>query len=161
MTNKTKVLSEEKKSREVGELLFNADKAKTDGLFIDKDNDNVVLKDELQKLIELPTDNPDEKYELYYKVIEKTLREKLPKGDEYKEGNAMLREEKNTFLTGHRKGRDGIRGADSRQAFLPAMQEFIQILHDWLKRDGSTFDLYQTLLEENIKRGYKGPEDVK
>lgn len=97
--------------------MFNADKAKTDGLFIDKDNDNVVLKDELQKLIELPTDNPDEKYELYYKVIEKTLREKLPKGDEYKEGNAMLREEKNTFLTGHRKGRDGIRGADSRQAF--------------------------------------------
>lgn len=85
MTNKTKVLSEEKKSREVEELLFNADKAKTDGLFIDKDNDNVVLKDELQKLIELPTDNPDEKYELYYRVIEKTLREKLPKGDEYKE----------------------------------------------------------------------------
>ena len=161
MTNKTKVLSEEKKSREVEELLFNADKAKTDGLFIDKDNDNVVLKDELQKLIELPTDNPNEKYELYYKVIEKTLREKLPKGDEYKEGNTMLREEKNTFLTGHRKGRDSIRGADSRQAFLPAMQEFIQILHDWLKRDGSTFDLYQTLLEENIKRGYKEPEDVK
>ena len=70
--------------------MFNADKAKTDGLFIDKDNDNVVLKDELQKLIELPTDNPDEKYELYYKVIEKTLREKLPKGDEYKEGNHIV-----------------------------------------------------------------------
>lgn len=126
MTNKTKVLSEEKKSREVEELLFNADKAKTDGLFIDKDNDNVVLKDELQKLIELPTDNPNEKYELYYKVIEKTLREKLPKGDEYKEGNTMLREEKNTFLTGHRKGRDGIRGADIDRKYQDARLELSQ-----------------------------------
>lgn len=142
-----------KKDLEIQELLHNADQSRTDGILIDEQEDSILIKDEIKDLLDTQIDDPAMKYDSYYKCIEAIFREYIPKG----EGGELIREEKCTFLTGHRKDSNGIRGADSRQSTLADMSELLVILHDWIDRGANPFDLYTTLLDENKKRGYGEP----
>ena len=103
--------------------------------------------------------NPSEKYELYYKVVNKILRDHLPKGKENEEARSYIYEEKNTFLTrGHRIDGSGLRHADGRMGYNADMKELIDILVEWSSANGTMFDLYARLRDLNESKGYGKPE---
>ncbi|PWL58637.1 MAG: hypothetical protein DBY35_12515 [Bacteroidales bacterium] len=119
------------------------------------DNGNIELIDELNTLIPQSIDSPEEKYELFYKVIEKFLRKLLPSGNAYKKARAMVREEIKTFLTrGHRAQNGKPRGADSRMAYQEDMKQIAQILIECLANNSSTFELFTRVSDLNKKMGY-------
>ena len=61
------------------------------------------------------SDNPEDKYTIYYQGIRKLLMDFLPKGQQYKKMRDYIYEEKNIFLTrGKAKNSKGIRGGDGR-----------------------------------------------
>ena len=72
--------------------------------------------DELKELLGKKIDNPDEKYNIYYKGIRNILMQYLPKGDEFREARQIIYDEKNIFLNSGKKksDNDGIRGSDGR-----------------------------------------------
>src|SRR5690554_5268018 len=83
-------------------ILMKADEVKGETLEIDFDG-NIEIKNELDKLLLEPIDNPEEKHALYYNVINRLLKNNLPKGPRYKTARDLIYEEKNTYLTrGHR-----------------------------------------------------------
>ena len=161
--NKKKVENEElkrkkeQKHREKLEILAKADEIK-EQTFIFDDTGNLSLKKEIEELFSDPIDNPEEKYELYYKVLMKTLKRHLPKGLENKPARDMIYEEKNTFLTrGHRKNEQGIRGQDSRMSYIADIREIIVIVTEWVVTNGTMFELYDKLRNLNIEKGYGDP----
>lgn len=115
----------------------------------------LVLKREIADMTLEAIDNPEEKYQLYYNVVNRLLQKYLPKGKKFKETRDYIYEEKNTFLTrGHRKGEDGIRGADGRMAYNTEINELIVIITGWIATKGTSFDLYVRLKELNKSKGY-------
>lgn len=99
--------------------------------------------------------NPEKSYKVYY-AIEGILRTHLPSEDIYKELRRFIREEKNIFLTGgKKKNKAGIRGADSRQAYISTHLEIaLQNLLEWMQDGGSTFDLFLRFRKLNIQYEY-------
>jgi hypothetical protein len=98
--------------------------------------------------------NPKESYRLYY-TIESILRDHLPKGDKYEELRKTVREEKIIFLTGKRKNENGIRGADSRQAYISShLKVALNAIFEWLSEGGNSFDLFLKFRKLNIEKGY-------
>ena len=119
------------------------------------DNGNVTLIDELTNLIPQSIDSPEEKYELFYKVIEKFLRKILPSGDSHKKARAIVREEIKTFLTrGHRAQKGKPRGADPRMGYQEDMKQIAQILIECLANNSTPFELYTRVSGLNKKMGY-------
>lgn len=113
------------------------------------------VKSELADMMLDAIDNPEEKYEVYYKLIDRVLRKHLPTGKENEKYRNLIYEEKNTFLTrGHRMDASGRRGADGRQAYLPDMHEFVNIISEWLNAGANMFDLYIRLRDLNKSKGY-------
>lgn len=138
-------------------ILAKADEVKDQTLGFDFDG-NIQLKKEIEEMMLEPIDNPQEKYELYYKVVNKLLRDYLPKGDSYKQARDYIYEEKNTFLTaGHRKNDQGIRGADGRMAYIPNIHELINMILEWISENGTMIDLYTKIRDKNIELGYGKP----
>lgn len=147
---------EQEKQQEIERrlILMKANEIKEETFSFDLNNE-IILKKEIADLTLESIDNPEEKYELYYKVINKLLRKYLPKGDQFKKARNIIYEEKNTFLTrGHRKDKTGIRGADSRMSYITELDQFINIITDWISTKGTLFDLYTKLRELNISKGY-------
>ena len=64
-------------------------------LTINSESGGLEEIDELRALIGKEFENPDEKYNIYYKGIRKLLMEYLPKGKEYKEIRDIIYDEKN------------------------------------------------------------------
>lgn len=160
---KKKVLQEEqlKKQAQIEaeklSILAKADEIKDQTLDFDVDG-NIEFKREIEEMFLEPIDNPQEKYELYYKVVNKLLRDNLPKGDRYKKARDYIYEEKNTFLTGgHRKDETGIRGADGRMAYIPNIHELINMILEWISEKGTMVDLYNKLRDKNVELGYGKP----
>ena len=79
-------------------------------------------------------------------------------GEEHKVARNYIYEEKNTFLTGKRIDKSGIRGADGRMSYIPNMHELINIITGWIATNGSMIDLYTKLRDKNIEMGYGKPE---
>lgn len=152
---KQKKISElrEKQELEKLEILAKADNIKDQTLDFDTDG-NIELGREIEELMLDPIDNPEEKHDLYYNVINKLLLNNLPKGENNKQARDYIYEEKNTFLTGRRKDEKGIRGADGRMSYIPNMHELINIITDWIAQKGSMIDLYNKLRDKNIEMGY-------
>lgn len=77
--------------------------------------------DELRQLIGTQFENPEEKYNIYYKGIRKLLMDYLPKGKEFKEVRDIIYDEKNIFLNLDKRKSDnkGIRKSDGRMTFQP------------------------------------------
>lgn len=156
---KSKIQEEQKLRQNEAEreaILMKADEVKGETLEIDFEG-NIEIKNELDELLLEPIDNPEEKYALYYKVINRLLINNLPKGLEYKAARDLIYEEKNTFLTrGHRKDEKGVRGADGRMSYTGDMHEFVNIITTWIASRGTMYDLYVKLRDLNISKGYGG-----
>lgn len=123
-----KIKKQQEQERERLAILFEADKIKEETLQFDLDG-QVELKNEIADLVLGQIDNPEEKYNLYYNVVNQLLKKHLPKGENFKKARDLIYEEKNTFLTrGRRKDERGIRGADGRMAFTDDINELINII---------------------------------
>lgn len=116
------------------------------------------IKNEVSDMVLDAIDDPEEKYQLYYNVLNKMLQKALPKGDENKGARDLIYEEKNTFLSGgHRKNKNGIRGGDGRMGYRTDMHEIINVIAEWIASRSGMFDLYIKLRALNIEKGYGDP----
>ena len=79
-------------------ILMKADEVKEETFNFDLDG-QIELKNEIADMILEEIDDPEAKFNLYYKVINRVLKKHLPKGDENKTARDLIYEEKNTFLT--------------------------------------------------------------
>lgn len=141
-------------------ILMKADEIKEETLDFNVDG-QVEFKNEIADLMLEQIDDPDEKYHLYYKAVNRLLLKHLPKGEAYKAARDLIYEEKNTFLTrGHRKDERGIRGADGRMGYIPDMAEFVNIVTEWITSNGTMFDLYLQLRNLNEAKGYGSPKEA-
>ena len=113
--------------------------------------------DELRQLIGKEFENPEEKYNIYYKGIRKLLMEYLPKGKEYKEIRDIIYDEKNIFLNNGKRKSDnnGIRLSDGRMTFQTNMNEILEIIIKWISDSQNPFDIYRLFYELNENCGYE------
>jgi hypothetical protein len=150
-----KKLEREKRRREIEEILSEANTKTGEQLVLDELG-AVKSQDELKEfaLGHIP-DDPEEKYNVYYKGIEKLLKKFLPEGDKYKAAREVIREEKKIFLTrGKKLNEKGIRGADSRMAYIQDMEEIMNLITKWAFESRNYFELYSLLRDKNENLGY-------
>jgi hypothetical protein len=115
------------------------------------------IHDELKNFKLQDTDDPEKKYDYYYKGIERLLKQiaSPKKNKEMKEAFKVLREEKNIFLNrGKRKNHRGIRGGDARMAYIGDMEIALNIISDCILSGGTPYDLYTGFRGKNIELGY-------
>jgi len=148
------IQKEEEQELERISILMKANDIKEETFAFDIDGE-LVLKKEIADITLEAIDDPEEKYQLYYNVVNRLLIKYLPKGEQNKAARDFIYEEKNTFLTrGHRKGVDGIRGADGRMSYITEINELINIITNWISTKETTFDLYVKLRDLNKSKGY-------
>ena len=154
---KEEILKKEKELQQEAEreaILMKADENKHEVLELDFEG-NMDFKNEIEALMLSPVDNPEEKHQLYYKVINQFLRKHLPKGEEFKQARELIYEEKNTFLSGgHRINERGIRGADGRMGYVDDMHTMVNIITTWITSNGGMYELYSKMRDFNIEKGY-------
>lgn len=146
---KKKRRSPDEKEQEIREILAKADEIRLEDLFIDTDGDVLTVDEIKQILAPNDTDDPEEKYRIYYQGVEKLLRSGLPAGKLYEHVRRVVREEVLTFLSRGKTKKSGRRGADPRMGFLTDMNTAYDALIDWTARNGSATDLYDTFRELN------------
>lgn len=142
------------------ELLQRANEKVGKQLTINSEQGNIEEIDELRELIGKEFENPEEKYNIYYRGIRKLLMDYLPKGKEFKEVRDIIYDEKNIFLNfGKRKSdNNGIRKSDGRMTFQPVMNEILDIIVKWVGESQNPFVLYREFYELNEKHGYNHEE---
>jgi glutaredoxin len=97
--------------------------------------------------------NPEKAYELYYKAIYTILRSQLK--DLPKEQRDMIYDQKNIFLTrGKVKNERGIRGGDSRQAYLEDLGIALDTVLNWVNEGANPVNLYNSFRDKNKELGY-------
>lgn len=138
-------------------LISKADEVVGEQLIIDTEG-VLQTEDELKKFALGDIDDPERKYDIYYKGISKLLLKHLPEGKEYKKARNYIYEEKNTYLTrGHRIDEKGIRGADSRMGYIEDAEKILELITNWVIKKGSMVDLYSTIRDLNVQFGYGKP----
>lgn len=136
------------------EILQNAEEVKGEQLIVNWDSD-LVIENEAEKLIGQRIDNPVEKFQLYYKGLNKLLKDFLPKGKKNEEARRIIYDEKNILINrGAKKDDKGIRGSDGRMAYLEDLELAIQIVAVWITQKGSFYDLYRAFWDKNEELGY-------
>lgn len=136
------------------EILQKAEEVKGEQLSISW-NSEFVIENEAEKLIGLRIDNPVEKFQLYYKGLNKLFRDFLPKGKKHEEARRLIYDEKNVLINrGAKKDENGIRGSDGRMAYLEDLEQAILIVADWITNKRSYYDLYQAFWDKNEELGY-------
>lgn len=155
MDNKTKKEERIKnEEQERLEILRNADSIKGEQLFLGSDG-RFESKREIEDFVLKDIDDPEKKYDVYYKGIHKLLREHLPKGKEFQEAREYIYEEKNILVTrGKKKDKGGIRGADSRMGYISDLDIALDIISSWIMESGSMYDLYIKFRKANEERDY-------
>jgi hypothetical protein len=125
-------------------------------LSINSETGNLEEVDELRRLIGKEFENPEEKYNVYYKGIRKLLMDYLPKGTEYKEIRNIIYDEKNIFLNNGKRKSDnnGTRLSDGRMTFQTNMNEILDIIVTWISDSQNPFELYRLFYDLNEKLGY-------
>ncbi|WP_262250398.1 hypothetical protein [Parapedobacter soli] len=138
------------------ELLRRAHEKKGKQLTISDETGTLKEIDELRELVGKQLDNPEEKYNIYYKGIRKLLMDHLPKGEDYKEMRSIIYDEKNIFLNlGKRKSDGGgVRGSDGRMTFQPVMNEILDAVITWVGGSQNPFELYKEIYMLNERHGY-------
>ena len=155
ISDEEKKLETEKRRREIEEILYNANSKTGEQLVLDELG-AVKSQDELKEfaLGHIP-DDPEEKYNVYYKGIERLLKKFLPQGEKYKSAREIIREEKKIFLTrGKKLNEKGIRGADSRMAYIQDMEDIMNLITKWAFESQNYFELYSLIKDKNEKLGY-------
>jgi hypothetical protein len=153
--------SQEKKQlseadRERMEMLQQANEKIGRQLTIGAETGSLEEINELRDLIGKEFENPEEKYNIYYKGIRKLLMDHLPKGKEFKEVRDIIYDEKNIFLNlGKRKSDNkGIRKSDGRMTYQPVMNEILDIIVKWVADSQNPFDVYRDFYYLNERHGY-------
>lgn len=83
------------------------------------------------------------------------MKKHLPPGKDNKKGRNYIYEEKNTFLTrGHRKDKQGIRGADGRMTYVSDVKVALDVVSNWVLRNGTPLELFDEFRELNKSKGY-------
>lgn len=138
------------------ELLQKAHEKKGKQLRIDIDKGDLTEINEIRELLGKRNEDPEEKYNLYYKGITNLLKKYLPKGRPFKEGRQLIYDEKNVFLNRGKKKSDnnGIRKSDGRMTFQPVMGEMLDLITQWVSASLNPVDLYNMLYDLNEKYGY-------
>lgn len=150
-----KKLEAEKRRREIEEILSEANSKTGEQLVLDELG-TLKSQDELKEfaLGHIP-DDPEEKYNVYYKGIERLLKKFLPTGNKYKSAREVIREEKKIFLTrGKKLNEKGIRGADSRMAYIQDMEDIMNLITKWAFESRNYFELYSLIRDKNEEFGY-------
>ncbi|MFH6956821.1 hypothetical protein ACHRV1_05390 [Flavobacterium aquidurense] len=142
---------------EIKKLSEEADRNKGLQLGFEQEFENEIMSFDVIDDIQ----NPEKAYKVYY-AIEGILRTHLPSDEKYKELRRFIREEKIIFLTGGKKKNEaGIRGADSRQAYISTHLEVVlKNLLEWIQEGTSTFELFLKLRKLNIDYGYFKEEEI-
>lgn len=136
------------------ELLHQADQVKGEQLSINLDSE-LVTQNQADQLINATIDDPVQKFQLYYKGLNKLLKDNLPKGKENKDIRQFIYDEKNILINrGAVKNEKGIRGSDGRMAYLEDLEVAIKIVADWTRKKGSPVELYQAFWDKNEELGY-------
>jgi hypothetical protein len=137
------------------ELLQKANEKKGMQLTI-ADTGDLKEINEVKQLIGKDFENPEEKYQLYYKGIRNLLMQYLPKGEMYEDGRQIIYDEKNIFLNRGKKKSDGdgIRGSDGRMTYQENMSEILDLILKWLTESQKPIELYNMLYDLNEKYGY-------
>jgi hypothetical protein len=138
------------------ELLQKANERIGKQLSISATSENLVEIDELRELIGKEFENPEEKYNIYYRGIRKLLIDYLPKGQEFKEMREIIYDEKNIFLNlGKRKSDNkGIRKSDGRMTYQPVMNEILDIIVEWVANSQNPFYIYREFYQLNDRHNY-------
>lgn len=151
---KLEVEEQQAQEREREMILMKADEIKEQTFDFDFDG-QLGLKSEIEEMMLGEIDDPEKKYHAYYNLINKLVRNNLPKDEHFKEARDLIYEEKNTFLTrGHRVDEHGVRGADGRMAYTEDMHEFVNIVTEWISSKGTIYELYIKLRDLNVSKGY-------
>ncbi len=115
------------------------------------------LTDDDKETIEIikDTQNPQVSYKLFY-AIQGLMKQFLPKEEQYKGLRDYAYELKNILLTqGKSKDDRGIRGGDSRQAFIAGeLKVMYDLITDWVKNGAMAAYLIERLQKLNEERGY-------
>jgi hypothetical protein len=137
------------------QILQRAKEAKEKQLTVNLDSTGFEEINKVKELLDKKFDDPEEKFELYYKAIRNILMKYLPQGKDFKEERQIIYDEKNIFLTrGKAKNQMGIRGADSRMGYNDDMYELVNLINDWVSSTQDPVDLYQRIYDLNDKHGY-------
>jgi len=148
-TERLKALEQEKLR-----ILAETDAVKGEQLFITLAG-NLERQNELRQFALGNIEDPERKYEVYYNGIQKLLLTHLPKGSKHKTARNYIQEEKNTYLTrGKRINRAGKRGADGRMGHVADADDLMKVVMDWIIANGTMVELFNTLRELNISKGY-------
>lgn len=156
---KSKESQEVKKKKRVQEeerisILLKADEILGQTLQVDLVG-QMKVKNELDSLLQEPWDDPEAKYEMYYKVVRRLLIKYLPKGKAYEAPRKLIYEEINTYLTrGHRIRKDGTRGADGRMGYISDMRDLANVVNEWISNRETMFGLYTKICALNSSKGY-------
>ncbi|MHA4808037.1 hypothetical protein ACX0G9_08015 [Flavitalea flava] len=153
-TQKSQQQLSEEAAAERMRLLAEADEVKGEQL-------SFTPEGQFVKIREIPVtdtgnvDDPEKKFDIYYRNINRILKRSLPKGKQYKAARDYIYEEKNVILTrGKRKKSDGTRGGDGRMAYIIDAEEVLEMVAKWEKENGKMADLFNTLHSYNISKGY-------
>ncbi|MDB5131670.1 MAG: hypothetical protein JWR02_1419 [Mucilaginibacter sp.] len=150
----TKSEQQRKNDEEKLRILAETDAVKGEQLSI-TETGKVEKENELRQFALGSIEDPDRKYEVYYKGIQRLLKTHLPKGKQNKVARDYIYEEKNTYLSrGKRINKAGIRGADGRMGYLADADEIFSIIMDWIITNGSMVDLYNKIRDLNMSKGY-------
>jgi hypothetical protein len=154
MADQTLTDQQRKNNEEKLRILAETDAVKGEQLTI-TETGTVEKENELRQFALGSVEDPERKYEVYYKGIQRLLMKHLPAGKQNKVARDYIYEEKNTYLSrGRRINKAGIRGADGRMGYLADADEIFQIVMDWILSNGSMVDLYTRLRDLNISKGY-------
>jgi len=147
-----KKLSQEEIERR--EILQKAEEVKEEQLKLDIE-EGVDVENEYNNLLDQSIDDPVQKFQLYYKVLNKLLRANLPKGKENEPIRRIIYDEKNILINrGNKKDEKGIRGSDGRMAYLEDIEVAIEVVMNWISSKGSYQDLYMLFWDKNEEMNY-------
>lgn len=156
-TNKQKINGElSPEDLESLELLRRANESKGKQLRVDLLEGNLKEVDELKEITAKDFDDPEVKYNIYYKGLRNLLMKVLPKGKEFTEGRQLIYDEKNIFLNRGKKKSDhnGVRGSDGRMTYQEKMDEMLTLVSKWSSESQDPIDLYNMLYDLNERHGY-------
>lgn len=105
----------------------------------------------ITEILNIPIQDPEKSYDLYYGNIQKFLNRFIPKDNQI---NKPIRELICILLTHKEKDKRGIRHADSRQARTTEMENLIDVLSQWSETPTDYFRLSHLLLQKNKELGY-------
>jgi len=159
MENNKKDKKEQKKldnekALERMKLLTQADETKGEQITFSSDGTFSKVKEiEVESFGNI--DDPEKRFDIYYKNINRILRNNLPQGKRFKKERDYIYEEKNVILTrGKRIKPDGTRGADGRMTYITDAEEVLKIIAKWANVNGKMVDLFNELHTYNINKGY-------